>query len=324
MMDDKRTSVIEGEKQAFDQQILERVANGHVPDLRHPLRNEWFFNNVWRDPEFVEMSFVDNIKFLEKYLKSGSRVLELGCGPGHTSLELARHGHHVTGIDLSPACIRIARETLANNSYQDGFGSLDYQDGDFLKLPLIEGSFDAVLAYGALSHFPELEEVLERVSRLLGPSGQILIWDTSVDQYSLKDASILYLIRALLSATGHYYEKQELPQNRLKLEEELGNVLKELQYLDEKGGKLQSPNDNSQNIQTMRAALSRRFDQVTFEWDSCFFRNMIGGIRAQTPEKERALAGFIKLIDRYLIDQKVLNPAFFYYVGKKRADRDRK
>lgn len=316
-MNQQNDNKILGEQGAFDGQILERIAHGHVPDLRHPQRNEWFYNNVWRDPEYVKMSFLENIHFLKKHLKNNSRILEIGCGPGHNSLELARHGYQVTGIDLSPKCIEVAKKTLSQNKYLDGFGSLNYHAGDFLKMDIKSSSFDAILFYGALSHFPDMDSVLDRVCQLLVTEGRILIWDTSVDLYTEKDAAVLYLMRTLLAATGHYYQKQELAQNGSQLEEQLGHVLKELQYLDDKGLKIQSPNDNSQTLQTMCAALEKKFDQIVFKWDSCFFRNMIGGIRSQKTEDEHALARFIKPMENYFIEQKILTPTFFYYVGER-------
>lgn len=193
---------LRGEQAAFDRQILERVANGHVPDLRYRRRNEWFYNNVWRDPAFVQMSFGENIRFFSGYLKPRSRVLEVGCGPGHNSLELARLGHRVVGVDLSPACIEIARRTAATKRVSKEFGSLDYLAGDFLTLDLPIGQFDSVLFYGALSHFPDIEAVLRRVCALLKRRGRILIWDTSVDLYTEREAALVLLIRTLLGATG--------------------------------------------------------------------------------------------------------------------------
>jgi 2-polyprenyl-3-methyl-5-hydroxy-6-metoxy-1,4-benzoquinol methylase len=306
------------EQHAFDQQIRERIENGHVPDLRHEKRNEWFYNNVWRDPEFVRISFLENIAFLLKYIDSGSRILEVGCGPGHNSLELARNGHHVTGIDLSPMCIEVAKKTLAQNSYHESFGSLNYYSGNFLEMEIHERPFDAVFFYGALSHFPDIDAVLDRICNLLTPSGRILIYDTGVDVYTAKDASILYLIQSLLSATGHFFVTKKLPGNQIELDQEISNVLNDLRYLDDTGSNVQSPNDNSQTYSTMMPALGKRFNQIVFAPESCFFRNVIGGIRFDTPEQEHKMASFIKLMDQYLIENSTLSTAFFYYVGERR------
>jgi len=307
-----------GEQKAFDNQIQERIDNGHVPDLRHPSRNEWFYNNVWRDPEFVKISFSENISFLNKHISSGSKILEIGCGPGHNSLEFARNGHHVTGIDLSPKCIEIAKKTLAANTHLDGFGSLTYHCANFMESDIPGMPFDAVFFYGALSHFPDIEFTLDKVNSLLKPGGKLLIYDTGVDVYTEKDAAIMYTVKTLLSLTGHYYEKQLLPKNDEEIGEEIGKVLADLKYVDDAGGNVQSPNDNSQTYSTMLPALEKKFEKVYFAPESCFYRNLIGGIRFENREDEYKTASFIKLLDSYLTANNILSPAFFYFVGAKR------
>jgi 2-polyprenyl-3-methyl-5-hydroxy-6-metoxy-1,4-benzoquinol methylase len=311
-------SSLEGEAEAFDRQILERVEHGHVPDLRHNKKTEWFYNNVWRDPELVKMSFLENINFLLPYLEKNSKVLEVGCGPGHNSLELARHGHYVTGVDLSPMCIEVARKTFSQNPYRDGFGSLDYYAGDFQNLDIPGSPFDAVLCYGTLSHFPDLDRVLDRISNLLSPSGTILVWDTSIDLYSKNDASILYLIRSILSFTGHYYNEVELPEDESSLAKEIDIVLNELMYHDEKGSNVQSPNDNCNTHQEIIACLDGRFERTIFTPEACFYRNLIGGIRFKQQKDQNSMAYFIMLLENSLIKSGMLSPAFFYYVGTKK------
>ena len=313
-----REETLIGEQNAFDRQIQERIDHGHIPDLRCGERNDWFYNNVWRDPALVKLSFLEDISFLNGYLESGSKVLEVGCGPGHNSLELARNGHRVTGIDLSPKCIEVAEKTLAANAYHQGFGSLDYICGDFLAMVIPGAPFDAFFFYGVLSHFPDIESTLERVCCLLKPGGKILIYDTSVDVYSKTDAALLYALKSLLTATGHYFESRALPEN----EEELGlgieRNLAELRYVDDVGNNVQSPNDNSQTGKTMLPALAKRFDEIAFSPDSCFYRNMVGGLRFEKPEDGHKIASFIKLLDGYLTRSGILNTAYFYYVGRKK------
>lgn len=313
-----KEEAIIGERIAFDHQIQERIDNDHVPDLRNKNRNEWFYNNVWRDPELVKISFLENIRYLNKYLDPGSRILEIGCGPGHNSLEFARNGHHVIGLDLSPKCIELAKKTLAENSYHEGFGSLNYYCGSFLETEIVEGPFDAVFFYGALSHFPDIDLVLSHICNLLTSTGKIILYDTGIDVYTNKDASILYLIQTLLSATGHFYKEGNIPENEAELAGGVESILNELRYVDDDGSNVQSPNDNSQTYSTMIPALDKKFDQLVFTPESCFYRNIVGGIRFDKPEDEHKMASFIKMMDQHLIADGVLSTAFFYYVGQKR------
>ena len=42
------------EAEAFDGQIRDRVEHGHVPDLRNAVECDYFYNNIWRRPEYVQ------------------------------------------------------------------------------------------------------------------------------------------------------------------------------------------------------------------------------------------------------------------------------
>jgi tRNA G46 methylase TrmB len=87
------------EAQAFDEQIEERLAAGYVPDLRQARECNYFYNNSWRHPDYIKLDFVEQFnlihKTVEKYKPCAitlPKILEIGCGPGHMSLELARNG----------------------------------------------------------------------------------------------------------------------------------------------------------------------------------------------------------------------------------------
>jgi len=129
------TNSVNEESKAFDERMEQRILNGHIPDLRRTRPTPWFYNNVWRHPYFVDKVIGQYYRFLKANLPfSGARVLEVGSGPGHMTLELARDGFHVTGIDLSPYSVEVARKFASENSYTDGFGSLEYFCTDFMSL----------------------------------------------------------------------------------------------------------------------------------------------------------------------------------------------
>ena len=65
------------EADAFDSQILERMDHDHIPDIRRSERNEWFYNNIWRDPQYLKMTIQEDLKVFLKYLKPESKVLEI-------------------------------------------------------------------------------------------------------------------------------------------------------------------------------------------------------------------------------------------------------
>jgi SAM-dependent methyltransferase len=84
------------------------------------------------------------------------RVLDLGCGVGHSFRELAPR--ETVGVDLEPAVLRDqARETHA---------------ADMRALPFTAGSFPSVLSVHSIEHVPDPEAVLTEVVRVLEPGGR--------------------------------------------------------------------------------------------------------------------------------------------------------
>src|SRR5689334_6371757 len=71
--------------------------------------------------------------FLEEIVPPpGERTLDLACGEGRVSRDLARRGHRVVGVDASPTLIRAAREAGPNARYSLGdAGALPFADRSF-------------------------------------------------------------------------------------------------------------------------------------------------------------------------------------------------
>jgi SAM-dependent methyltransferase len=76
----------------------------------------------------------------------GARLLEIGCGPGHLSIMLARrHGLDVTGLDLDPAMVERARANAVRTA-NGGRHSPSFLVGDVASLAFPDGSFDLVVS----------------------------------------------------------------------------------------------------------------------------------------------------------------------------------
>ncbi|MFK7869397.1 MAG: magnesium protoporphyrin IX methyltransferase [Roseobacter sp.] len=78
---------------------------------------------------------------------TGRRVLDAGCGAGQMSLELAKRGAEVVGVDISPALIEVASKRLPD-AYR---GQVSFTSGDMLRPSL--GSFDHVIAMDSLIYY---------------------------------------------------------------------------------------------------------------------------------------------------------------------------
>jgi SAM-dependent methyltransferase len=114
-------------------------------------------------------------ELLSWYKRSNARILDLGCSGGLHALELARLGHFVTGIDIEPAAIDLARKRNSKVDLQAGFLVVDLENGDLSGL----GTFDLVYSLGnVLSHISKksLPVLLEKIRDCLVADG-ILLFD---------------------------------------------------------------------------------------------------------------------------------------------------
>ncbi len=116
--------------------------------------DEGIFNSLYERPAML--SIVEDVDQMQ--------VLDLGCGAGQLSTELANRGATVTGIDVSPAMIEIAHQRLG--------GRAVFEVGDLSNpLPFEDDSFDLVVASLVMHYIEDWKPVLDEVRRVLRPSG---------------------------------------------------------------------------------------------------------------------------------------------------------
>jgi 2-polyprenyl-6-hydroxyphenyl methylase/3-demethylubiquinone-9 3-methyltransferase len=101
---------------------------------------------------------------IRKNIGYHGRVLDLGCGAGLLTNQVAQAGYQVTGIDISGSSLKVAKE-------RDMTKSVDYVEGDVYKLPFKNHSFDVVIATDLLEHVSDPRQVVSEASRVLQPGG---------------------------------------------------------------------------------------------------------------------------------------------------------
>src|SRR5438876_1011162 len=182
-----------GEGEYWDSFIAQRLLAGQIPgsvDWRLAC-TQFRFNHGWRPlslgPQLVNFRMREIGYVLASAApRPGMRVLDLGCGAGWLGLELARRGAHVTGLDISPTNLALARymaETNARNFpylYQgfvglpcklEDFGSAEYAYADLNTVSLPSREYDAVVVWDSLHHIQALERLMEQVRAALKPGG---------------------------------------------------------------------------------------------------------------------------------------------------------
>lgn len=121
-------------------------------------------------PERSDAEVASLVELLD--LHSPMRILDLACGFGRHTNRLAALGHTVTGVDLMPGFLDIARRQASEMGIQ-----VDYRQGDMRRLDLVE-QFDCVLLlFTSFGYFEdeENERVLANVVRALKPGGLLCL-----------------------------------------------------------------------------------------------------------------------------------------------------
>ncbi len=128
----------------------------------HPAEIPW---NIETPPNAL-------VELVESGKVKPCKTIDLGCGTGNYAIYLANKGFNVTGVDISPTAIKIARENAEKKRVKINFLIADVL-GD---LDEIKETFDFAYDWGLLHHiFPEKrKKYVENVYRILNPRGKYL------------------------------------------------------------------------------------------------------------------------------------------------------
>jgi len=152
------------EEAAFFDRAARRVEGIHLPI--DPLALQRYTRPVLRK------RFNKEYRFRVLGPLAGKALLDVGCGDGQNSVMLARMGARVTGIDVSPGAIEVARRRAEVNGVADRVRFL-CAPVELAALP--DREFDIVWGEGILHHvLDDLDRVLTRLARCAKPEGVLI------------------------------------------------------------------------------------------------------------------------------------------------------
>lgn len=106
-------------------------------------------------------------------LSGAERVLDAGCGAGHTALAFAPHVARVIAYDLTAAMLT----QVERLSHERGVSNITIRQGDVELLPFDDHSFDLVVSRYSAHHWPHPAQAFKEFDRVLKPSGQFILGD---------------------------------------------------------------------------------------------------------------------------------------------------
>lgn len=158
-----------------------------------------------RNSEFRPLHEINPLRlgFIEQHVSlEGSKVIDVGCGGGILSEGMARRGASVTGIDMAPAPLSVAKLHLLESGLE-----VDYR-----QIPVEEmaqeaaGTFDAVTCLEMLEHVPDPASVIRACATLLKPEGHLFLStiNRNAKAYAMAVLGAEYILKLLPRGTHDY------------------------------------------------------------------------------------------------------------------------
>ena len=120
-----------------------------------------------------KVEFLTTIRYIDKYIKQGDKILEVGAGTGRYSLHYASKGYEVEAVELIKSNIEEFKKHIDNNM------KIKIHEGNALDLSMYkDNSFDITLLLGPIYHLFNIEDkkkAIEEAIRVTKPHGKIFI-----------------------------------------------------------------------------------------------------------------------------------------------------
>ena len=204
-----------------------------------------------------QVEFTTNLKYIEKYIPLGAKILDVGAGTGKYSLYLDKLGYDVEAVELVKQNLNVIKKK--NPTLKSYLGNA--LDLSFLK----ENTYDAILLFGPIYHLKKRSEQLkaiEEAKRLLKPNGLLFISycmnEYAIITHGFKDGNILTSITSgKVDENFHILEKGNELYDYVRLED--------INFIQEKSSLKRLKLVSSDGASSYIKDTLNKMDQSTFE-----------------------------------------------------------
>lgn len=121
---------------------------------------------------------VDSLKIIVAIseVSISDEVLDVACGPGILSFEIAKHAKQVTGIDITPSMIERAKSLQKERNLSNA----EWGIGEASRLPFRDGCFSLVVTRFSVHHFLDASSAVAEMTRVCKPGGRVAVVDVAL------------------------------------------------------------------------------------------------------------------------------------------------
>lgn len=140
-------------------------------------------------------------------VKPGDSAIDVCCGTGDWTIALAKASQtgQVVGLDFSVNMLKVAQQKIHEQGLE---GQIELIEGDAMRLPFPDHSFDHATIGFALRNVPDLVQVLKEMKRVVKPGGQVVSLELSKPTWPLFRAVYLFYFERILPWLGKIFANQ--------------------------------------------------------------------------------------------------------------------
>jgi ubiquinone/menaquinone biosynthesis C-methylase UbiE len=150
--------------------MTDRIQSSKASKYAHGHHESVLQSHTWR-------TAANSCGFLLPHIKPSMKILDIGCGPGTITADLAKllPQGSIIGLDTKEEVLQKARE----HAKSKGIQNIQFITGDVFKLDFVDGEFDIVFAHQVLQHVGDIAAALREMSRVTKAGGLVAARDMS-------------------------------------------------------------------------------------------------------------------------------------------------